>query len=120
MNRLSASIQIWGKPKILGFVPRGDFSPPPDVESAIIEINCEEKDRKADFSSAFHAIRAIFAQPRKTLLNNLSTAVDIPKAKILEEIKEFGFMENSRPQDAGIEQIFFIAKKFERNLNKAD
>lgn len=120
MNRLSASVQVWGKPKILGFVPRGDFSPPPEVESAIIEINCDKKDSRADLSSVFRAIRAIFAQPRKTLLNNLSTAVDIPKAKVFEDIKKFGFLENSRPQDITLEQIFSIAKKFEKNLNKAD
>jgi 16S rRNA (adenine1518-N6/adenine1519-N6)-dimethyltransferase len=120
MNRLSASVQIWGKPEILGFVPRGDFSPPPEVESAIIEINCDEKDRRTDFSSTFRAIRAIFAQPRKTLLNNLSTAVNIPKAKIFEEIKEFGFSENSRPQDVTTQQIFFLAKKFKDALNKVD
>ena len=112
MNRLAASIQIWGKPKILAVVPRGDFSPPPEVESAIIEINCDENDRKADFSSVYLAIRSLFSQPRKTLLNNLSTVVDMPKADIFNEIKDLNISENSRPQDLDVEQIFVIAEKF--------
>jgi len=116
MNRLSASIQIWGKPKILGFVPRGDFSPPPEVESAIIEINCEENDRQTDFSLVFKVIKTIFAQPRKTLLNNLSTIADIPKTELSQKIEDFGFSENFRPQDITVKQIFLLAEKFATHL----
>lgn len=112
MNRLSSSVQIWGKPKILGFVPRGDFSPPPEVESAIIEINCEENNRQTDLSSVFKAIRTIFAQPRKTLLNNLSTIVDIPKTELSKKIEGLGFPKNFRPQDITVKQIFLLAEKF--------
>ncbi len=119
MNRLSASIRIWGKPKILGIVPRGDFSPPPEVESAIIEINCAENDRLSDFSGIYLVIRAIFAQPRKTLLNNLSTAVNMPKADVFEKIKDLNIFENSRPQDLDVEQIFSIAKNFEKFFSRS-
>lgn len=112
MNRLAASIQIWGKPKILGIVPKRDFSPPPEVESAIIEINCDESDRTHDFSAVYLAIRAIFAQPRKMLLNNLSTVVELSKSDIFEKIKDLKISENSRPQDLDIQQIFGIAKIF--------
>lgn len=118
MNRLAASVQIWGKPKILAIVPRGDFSPPPDVESAIIEINCDENAQQTDFSAVYLAIRALFSQPRKTLLNNLSTAVNSPKADIFSEIKDIGLSENSRPQDLDVEQIFFIAKKFRKYFSE--
>ncbi len=119
MNRLSASVQIWGKPKILALVPRGDFSPPPAVESAIIEINVDESRQNSDLSSVFAAIRTIFAQPRKTLLNNLSTAVDVPKGEILKEIQSYGISENFRPQDLDIEQLFLIAKKFKKYFDKS-
>lgn len=119
MNRLSASVQIWGKPKILATVPRGDFSPPPKVESAIIEINSDKNQQSADLSLVFATIRTIFAQPRKTLLNNLSTAVDIPKGAVLEEIQKYGILENARPQDLDVEKIFLIAKKFGEHFNKS-
>src|SRR3989344_1449389 len=33
MNLLAASIQVWAEPKILGILQRGDFSPPPEVDS---------------------------------------------------------------------------------------
>lgn len=112
MNRLSASIQAWGSPKILANIPRGDFSPPPEVESSVIEIINKENNRLTDLSPVFSAIRVIFSQPRKTLLNNLSTAVNMPKAEILKCVVDFGISANFRPQDLDIEQIFLLTEKF--------
>ncbi len=118
LNRLSAAVRVWGRPKILAVIPRGDFSPPPKVESAIIEINTDKDRQSSDLSSVFAAIRVLFAQPRKTLLNNLSTAADIPKREILKEIQTVGISENFRPQDLEIEQLFLIAKKFGKYFDK--
>ena len=119
MNKLAASVQLWGAPKILASIPRKDFSPPPKVESAIIEISCPKSNRNSNFASVFLVIRSIFAQPRKTLLNNLSTVVDLPKDKIFGEIKNLGLSENSRPQDLDIAKISEIAKKFKKYFDKS-
>lgn len=72
---LSLSVKAYGSPKIIERVSRGNFSPPPSVDSAIIGItgisraNFEDLDERAFFKIA----RLGFSSKRKFLLNNLST-----------------------------------------------
>jgi 16S rRNA (adenine1518-N6/adenine1519-N6)-dimethyltransferase len=68
---LSLSIKTYGTPSIIRTVPRGAFSPPPSVDSAIIHIaNISDvwfrhnKIQPADF---FALIKKAFGQKRKTL-----------------------------------------------------
>jgi 16S rRNA (adenine1518-N6/adenine1519-N6)-dimethyltransferase len=59
----------------------------------------------------YRAVRAIFAQPRKTLLNNLSAAAGktVLKNNICAQIKKMGLSPDARPQDLSIDQIASIA-----------
>jgi 16S rRNA (adenine1518-N6/adenine1519-N6)-dimethyltransferase len=71
MNLLAATIQIWATPRILFSVPRGSFSPPPDVDSAVVELQTIPLPFPADCMPAYFSfIRALFKQPRKTLVAN--------------------------------------------------
>jgi 16S rRNA (adenine1518-N6/adenine1519-N6)-dimethyltransferase len=113
MNRLAASVQFWAEPALLTIVPRKDFSPPPDVDSAVIIL----KNRRAAAPSIdpvlyYRAVRAIFAQPRKTLLNNLSAIAGNSAAKkdITKIISAIGADPGARPQDLGVDAIIAIAK----------
>jgi 16S rRNA (adenine1518-N6/adenine1519-N6)-dimethyltransferase len=115
MNRLAASVQFWADAEIVAQVPRKDFSPPPDVDSAVIVLNtkisAEKGVRDLDPALYYRAVRAIFAQPRKTLLNNLSAAAGetIKKDGVRAQIKKIGIDPDARPQDLGVEQIIAIA-----------
>ncbi len=69
---LSVLVQLYATPKILFHVPPGAFSPPPKVDSSVIQLTPRPEplvDNPAGFlgfvSHAFHA-------KRKTLRNNLS------------------------------------------------
>jgi 16S rRNA (adenine1518-N6/adenine1519-N6)-dimethyltransferase len=116
MNRLAASVQFWAEPSIVALVPRKDFSPPPDVDSAIIllrTISEGENDRPALGAELYYrAVRAIFAQPRKTLLNNLSAVVagGGKKAEVSKLLEEIGVVLDARPQDLTISQIIAISR----------
>ena len=125
MNRLAASVQFWADAKIIALVSRKDFSPPPEVDSAVIVLDTKISAGKSVPKSATHgggtrklnpalyyrAVRAIFAQPRKTLLNNLSAAAGktIKKNDVAAQIEKIGINPDARPQDLGIEQIASIA-----------
>ncbi len=125
MNRLAASVQFWADATIIARVPRNDFSPPPKVDSAVIVLKNNflaknaVRDRKIK-ASVQHAIeptryyktvRAIFAQPRKTLLNNLSVIAGkgVTKEHIITHLQKIGIDPAARPQDLSIEQIIAIA-----------
>jgi 16S rRNA (adenine1518-N6/adenine1519-N6)-dimethyltransferase len=123
MNRLAASVQFWADASIIVNVPRKDFSPPPEVDSAVILLETKEWALKlpSSLNSApyYRAVRGIFAQPRKTLLNNIVAMGDgsdanasgaEKKAKIADRLKKIGIDPEARPQDLSIEQIAAIAK----------
>lgn len=120
MNRLAASVQFWADAEIIAQVPRKDFSPPPDVDSAVIMLKKKnrgagehKKARTTDPALYYEAVRAIFAQPRKTLVNNLSAAMDktTEKEHIALQLQKIGIDPAARPQDVGIEEIMTIARE---------
>jgi len=109
MNRLAASVQFWGKPEIILTVPSGAFSPPPKVHSAVITITPEKKKPSISEEKYYATVRLLFAQPRKTVLNNLST--NLSKEKAAELLKKLSISPQSRPQNLNIQEIIEIAKE---------
>jgi 16S rRNA (adenine1518-N6/adenine1519-N6)-dimethyltransferase len=120
MNRLAASVQFWADVKILITVPKRDFSPQPKIDSAVAVIDKKLKSAAADAEQYFGAVRALFAQPRKTILNNLvsgkrkadSGREELSKDQIIRGLKDIQIAPDLRPQDLSIEQIVRIAEIF--------
>jgi len=124
MNRLAASVQFWANATIVSNVPRNDFSPPPEVDSTVIMLENKKFSPEETLSSTsakgsvidsalyYRAVRGIFAQPRKTLLNNLTAmaADKVSKSEIIKHLKNIDINPESRPQDLGVPQIVTIAK----------
>ena len=80
---LSVACQFYAKPRIALRLPPGAFSPPPKVESALVEMKLPgERDRlnigdAAGETGFLEFVQACFSQKRKTLRNNLrATASD--------------------------------------------
>ena len=113
MNRLAASVRFWADVKILTVVSKMDFSPSPKVDSAVIVLDKKQKPALADAEKYFTAVRAIFAQPRKTILNNLaSKKEELNKEQIVERLQDANIDPNSRPQGLSVEKIAQIAEIF--------
>jgi 16S rRNA (adenine1518-N6/adenine1519-N6)-dimethyltransferase len=113
MTRLAASVQFWADAEIMAHVPRKDFSPPPEVDSAVIVLNTKPAaEHPIDSALYYRAMRGIFAQPRKTLLNNLSAiaADGITKGEMSAHLQKIGVDSEGRPQDLSIKQIVAIAR----------
>jgi 16S rRNA (adenine1518-N6/adenine1519-N6)-dimethyltransferase len=68
---LSVSVKVFGTPKYIKTVPRGAFSPPPKVDSAIIAVTNIKKLPVKVRTQFFEVVRAGFAHPRKRLKKNL-------------------------------------------------
>lgn len=71
---LSLSVKIFGEPKIVRSVGKGAFSPPPKVDSAVLNIKNIGKSKLSglDEEFFFKIIHAGFAHKRKQLMANLS------------------------------------------------
>ena len=92
---LSISVKAYGEPKILFRVSRGNFYPPPKVDSAVITIkNISRKtfiENNINEDEFWEIIRTGFAHKRKKLSSNLKssmskTGLDILGNKRAEEL----------------------------------
>lgn len=110
MNRLAASIAFWAEPKIIGNLPRADFNPPPRVDSAIIKLTAQPRNIQINSEKYYRAVRALFSQPRKTILNNLAARSDGKKEWLAEELKKVGVDPEARPHNLAIDDIIHIAE----------
>ncbi len=73
---LSAATQMHAHVTNLFTLPPSAFSPPPDVYSTVIRLECAPRfdELQVDFPGFNQLLRASFAQKRKTLSNNLRAA----------------------------------------------
>ena len=75
---LSLSIKIFGNPKYIKTIGKGNFTPPPKIDSAIIAVSDISKDRLGTIPQNFFfkILHEGFKSKRKQLLGNLSDTYD--------------------------------------------
>ena len=85
MSILSVSVQFYGQPKIISYVPARCFYPAPEVDSAILRVTLYSKPvvDVTDETSFFRLVRAGFTTPRKQICNSLTQGLGWPKAEVL-------------------------------------
>lgn len=106
---LSLSVKAYGVPKIVAKVTRGNFSPPPAVDSAILLI---EKISRVHFGEVseekfFAVVHAGFSSKRKLLASNL--ARHYAKEFIDPALMSAGLSATVRAEDIPIEKWLHIA-----------
>ncbi len=106
---LTLAVQYYTIPQIELMVPPESFIPPPQVDSAVIRLDFHEappvtvKDQKM----MFRVIRAAFNQRRKTLVNGLKNAPDLPypREKIEAAIESIGKSPTVRGETLTLEEF---------------
>jgi 16S rRNA (adenine1518-N6/adenine1519-N6)-dimethyltransferase len=80
MSLLALSVQLYGRPKIVLRVGRGQFWPVPDVDSAVLRIDMDVPGNRpnSQVERIFKLARAGFGQRRKQLRNALSIGLSVP------------------------------------------
>lgn len=107
---LSLSIKAYGVPAYIKTVPRGAFSPPPTVDSAILKIaDVSQKhfDNSEEEKRFFELVRAGFAQKRKLLARNLEKVLGAQSSNILQNV---GISKNARAEDVALAQWLVLTK----------
>ncbi len=124
MNLLAVATQYYAEPEIVARLPRGAFWPTPEVASAIVKLKprhqpsaiCSEHQGsdcrsgssshklRADSESFFAVVRAGFAQPRKTLANNLSAQLGCERRVVHQWLAWCTIEQSVRPAALTIEQ----------------
>src|SRR3989344_2870495 len=115
---LSLSVKAYGTPKIIAKVSRGNFSPPPNVDSAILLIenisknfftlNNVEGFGDLDEKIFLKVVKAGFASKRKFLANNLAAAFG--KERVLQAFEVCGLSAKVRAEDVPLEKWRALSK----------
>jgi 16S rRNA (adenine1518-N6/adenine1519-N6)-dimethyltransferase len=84
MSLLALSVQVYGHPEIIDYIPAGAFYPPPNVDSAIIRIDLLPSPfiPPDELDVFFQLIKAGFSQKRKTLRNALAGGLHLSPASV--------------------------------------
>lgn len=112
---LSISIKVFGNPIYITTVDKGQFAPPPKVDSAIIKIGDISHDlfkkNKVSIEQFFETVKKGFSHKRKVLRSNLgisqSRNTSIPAEELNTRAKTLGDM---RAEDLSIDDWMYLTK----------
>ncbi|MFH0806651.1 MAG: rRNA adenine dimethyltransferase family protein [Candidatus Brennerbacteria bacterium] len=110
MNLLAMTLQGWAKPKIVFTVPRGAFSPPPKVTSALLTLTPNSNILPAWTPHCFEIAKIAFRHPRKTLLNNIREGFSTTEEHAKTLVRALGVKENARAALLTPEHVKMLVK----------
>jgi len=120
MNLLAISVQFFGKPEIISYVPKESFWPEPKVDSAIIKITDIKKPKDVSIKKFFELVKAGFSSPRKQLVNNLSKKFYLNKEEIKKALAECGLNIQARAENLSIKDWICLTSPDGRDPNRSD
>ncbi len=97
-NVLSLMVRYYSAPTVLFDVSRGNFSPQPKVDSAVVSLDMQagfKNDLMVNGGESlksedmfFYVIKAAFAQRRKTILNSLAAGLKLEKQYLIDLLND--------------------------------
>ncbi len=111
-GRLSIAVRYRAVPRIVSRIPPGAFLPPPDVESAIVEIVPLVHPAVAvpDEEEFFRIVAAGFGQRRKTLLNALAHGLGVTGEEVEAACAAAGADPRARAETLDLEVFAALAR----------
>jgi 16S rRNA (adenine1518-N6/adenine1519-N6)-dimethyltransferase len=104
---VTVAVDYYAKAEILFHVDRFSFTPPPNVDSAVIQLKIrktpevEVKDEKKFFA----LVKACFAQRRKTLVNTVSNTTNYTKEQLKSALQQIGISETVRAEQLSMQDL---------------
>lgn len=100
MSLLSISVQFYGEPEIVSYVPARCFYPAPEIDSAILRVKLYPEPAVAvtDKESFFALVRAGFTASRKQIGNSLAQGLGLPKAEVLPLLEKASIVPRRRAE----------------------
>jgi len=114
LSLLAISVQYYGKPEIVDYVPARNFYPAPKVDSAILKITMYAKPEVevTTEQSFFKIVRAGYCARRKQVANSLAQGLDIPKPEVLSLMEKSGIAPQKRPETLTLEEWAHLERTF--------
>jgi 16S rRNA (adenine1518-N6/adenine1519-N6)-dimethyltransferase len=114
MSILGISVQLYGKPAIVDYVPAQSFYPEPKVDSAIVRIEVYPRPavQVVDIAGFFEIVKAGFSAPRKQIRNSLALGLQLDSTEIVELLKQAGIAPQRRPETLSLEEWASLRRAF--------
>lgn len=116
---ISAILDFYGDVKILRQVPRHMFTPVPNVDSCVVQINIKRNKYNANTDLYEKIIKSAFANRRKTLANNLSNDFNVTKQQVYDFLKQLSLPEQIRGDALTTLNFVQITNIFDKNSVKS-
>jgi 16S rRNA (adenine1518-N6/adenine1519-N6)-dimethyltransferase len=110
---LTVLVEAFGEAKIIDQVPREDFYPSPNVDSAVLQID-EIKLPRLDPKKLLKILKLSFAGKRKKIKNSLFSSLRIPAPDSIKIAQNSGFNLDDRPEDLTIEHWTKLYSELEK------
>ncbi|MCH8995055.1 MAG: ribosomal RNA small subunit methyltransferase A [Chloroflexi bacterium] len=112
LSLLGVSVQLYGEPRLLFYVPPSAFYPSPKVRSAVVRIDVARGLRAAvdDIEAFFHIARVCFRMRRKQLRNTLAHGLRIEPATAAELLSAAQIDPTLRPQALSLDAWAALTK----------
>jgi 16S rRNA (adenine1518-N6/adenine1519-N6)-dimethyltransferase len=114
MSILGISVQLYGRPAIVDYVPAQSFHPQPRVDSAIVRIDVYPKPavNLTDIASFFEIVKAGFSAPRKQIRNSLALGLQLTSAEAEELLRKADIKSQRRPETLSLEEWANLHRAF--------
>ncbi len=113
---ITLAIELEGDAKYVRDVSRKMFTPEPNVDSAIVRIDINDKYKDVDKKSVKKLIHTAFLMRRKTLINNIEAGYKLDKAVVAKMLNSLNINEKVRGEALGIDEYIKIAKGLDELL----
>ncbi len=119
MSVLAVSVQLYGMPRIAGRIKAGAFSPPPEVDSAILRVEGIGRNLEATLGGVseeafFAVVRAGFAEKRKQVHNSLARNLDLSHEQSAVLLERAGINPTRRAETLTVEEWATLARQATR------
>ena len=112
---ITVGINLRGSVEVVLKVSREKFSPPPNVDSAVVKIDIEkDKFKGVDFKSVRDMVRCAFSSRRKMLVNNIMNVFKLPRTKVEELLTLSGVPLTARGENLSAEDFVRLTENFKR------
>ena len=120
MSILGISVQLYGKPTIVDYVPAQSFYPQPKVDSAIVRIDVYPKPvvEVRDIAGFFEIVKAGFSAPRKQIRNSLALGLQVTSAETEELLEKAGISPQRRPETLSLDEWAKLHRAFVSKVKK--
>ncbi|MBE5737947.1 MAG: ribosomal RNA small subunit methyltransferase A [Clostridiales bacterium] len=112
---ITVGINLRGSAEVIINVGREKFTPPPNVDSAVVKITIDkDKFGGVDLAKVRDVVRVAFSSRRKMLVNNLMNGYKIPRVKAENILTSAGIELTVRAENLTAEQFVELSKVIDK------